>query len=507
MQQEDKRAMAEELYHFIGGKRVKGTSGRFGDVFWPMTGEVAARTPQANPAEIAAAVANAKAAQPAWAATNPQRRARVFMKFLQLVERDNDKLAEVLAKEHGKTIPDAKGDIQRGVEVAEFAIGIPHLLKGEYTEGAGPGIDIFSVKQALGVVAGITPFNFPAMIPMWKFAPAIACGNAFILKPSERDPSVPLMLAELMIEAGLPPGILNVVNGDKEAVDALCDDPDIQAIGFVGSTPIAEYVYRRGTASGKRVQCFGGAKNHMVIMPDADMDQAADALIGAGYGSAGERCMAVSVAVPVGAGTADALMERLVPRVEGLKIGPSTDLSADMGPLVTAEHVDKVRNYIEVGIEEGANLVVDGRDFKMQGYENGFYLGGCLFDNVTKDMRIYNEEIFGPVLSVVRANDYEEALNLANDHEFGNGVAVFTRDGDAARDFCSRVQVGMVGVNVPIPVPLAYYTFGGWKRSGFGDLNQHGPDSIKFYTRTKTVTTRWPSGIREGADFVIPTMD
>ncbi|MGI9476767.1 MAG: CoA-acylating methylmalonate-semialdehyde dehydrogenase [Hyphomicrobiaceae bacterium] len=498
--------MAQELYHFIGGERVKGTSGRFGDVYWPMTGEVAARVPIAAPGEVRAAIDNAIAAQPAWAATNPQRRARVFMKFLQLVERDNDKLAEVLAKEHGKTIPDAKGDIQRGVEVAEFAVGIPHLLKGEYTEGAGPGIDIFSVKQPLGVVAGITPFNFPAMIPMWKFAPAIACGNAFILKPSERDPSVPLMLAELMIEAGLPPGILNVVNGDKEAVDALCDDPDIQAIGFVGSTPIAEYVYRRGTHAGKRVQCFGGAKNHMVVMPDADMDQAADALIGAGYGSAGERCMAVSVAVPVGKGTADALMQRLVPRVEGLKIGPSTDGSADFGPLVTAAHVAKVRDYIEVGLGEGADLAVDGRDFKMQGYEEGFYLGGCLFDNVTKDMRIYKEEIFGPVLSVVRANDYEEALSLANDHEFGNGVAVFTRDGDAARDFCSRVQIGMVGVNVPIPVPLAYYTFGGWKRSGFGDLNQHGPDSIKFYTRTKTVTTRWPSGVREGAEFVIPTM-
>lgn len=499
--------MAEELYHLIGGKRVSGTSGRFGDVFWPMTGEVAARVPLATPAEVRAAVENAKSAQPAWAATNPQRRARVFMKFLSLVERDNEKLAETLAKEHGKTIPDAKGDIQRGVEVAEFVIGIPHLLKGAYTEGAGPGIDIHSVHQPLGVVAGITPFNFPAMIPMWKFAPAIACGNAFILKPSERDPSVPLMLAELMLEAGLPPGILNVVNGDKEAVDSLCDDPDIQAIGFVGSTPIAEYVYRRGTHAGKRVQCFGGAKNHMVILPDADMDQAADALIGAGYGSAGERCMAISVAVPVGPQAAEALMKRLIPRVEALKIGPSTDLTADFGPLVTAAHVDKVRSYVELGIEEGANLVVDGRDFSMQGYENGFYMGGCLFDNVTKDMRIYKEEIFGPVLSVVRANDYEEALSLANDHEFGNGVAVFTRDGDAARDFCSRVQIGMVGVNVPIPVPLAYYTFGGWKRSGFGDLNQHGPDSIKFYTRTKTITSRWPSGVREGAEFVIPTME
>ena len=498
--------MAETLHHFIGGERVAGTSGRFGDVYWPMTGEVAAKVPLASPADVRTAVDNALAAQPAWAATNPQRRARVFMKFLQLVERDNDKLAEALAREHGKTIPDAKGDIQRGVEVCEFVIGIPHLLKGEFTEGAGPGIDIHSVRQPLGVVAGITPFNFPAMIPMWKFAPAIACGNAFILKPSERDPSVPLMLAELMIEAGLPPGILNVVNGDKEAVDTLCDDPDIQAIGFVGSTPIAEYVYRRGTSAGKRVQCFGGAKNHMIVMPDADMDQAVDALIGAGYGSAGERCMAVSVAVPVGQKAADMLVEKLIPRVEGLKIGPSTDLGADMGPLVTAAHVEKVKGYVDLGIEEGAKLKVDGRDFKMQGYEDGFYMGGCLFDDVTPDMRIYKEEIFGPVLSVVRAQDYEEAVRLPNEHEFGNGVAIFTRDGDAARDFCQRVQIGMVGVNVPIPVPLSYYTFGGWKRSGFGDLNQHGPDSIMFYTRTKTITSRWPSGVKEGAEFVIPTM-
>ena len=499
--------MAEELWHFVGGERVKGSSGHFGDVYWPMTGEVAARVPLASPDEVRAAVKNAKAAQPAWAATNPQRRARVFMKFLQLVERDNEKLAEVLAKEHGKTIPDAKGDIQRGVEVCEFVVGIPQLMKGEFTEGAGPGIDIYAIRQPLGVTAGITPFNFPAMIPMWKFAPAIACGNAFILKPSERDPSVPLMLAELMIEAGLPPGILNVVNGGKEAVDAILDDPDIAAVGFVGSTPIAEYVYTRGTATGKRVQCFGGAKNHMIVMPDADMDQATDALIGAGYGSAGERCMAVSVAVPVGQKAADLLVEKLIPKVESLKIGPSTDQSADFGPLVTAAHVDKVRNYIDIGIQEGANLRVDGRDFKMQGYENGFYLGGCLFDDVKPDMRIYKEEIFGPVLSVVRAKDYEEALRLPDEHEYGNGVAIFTRDGDTARDFTSRVQIGMVGVNVPIPVPLAYYTFGGWKRSAFGDLNQHGPDSIRFYTKTKTVTQRWPSGVKEGAEFVIPTME
>jgi malonate-semialdehyde dehydrogenase (acetylating)/methylmalonate-semialdehyde dehydrogenase len=356
------------------------------------------------------------------------------------------------------------------------------------------------------VVAGITPFNFPAMIPMWKFAPAIACGNAFILKPSERDPTVPLMLAELMIEAGLPPGILNVVNGDKEAVDAILDDPDISGVGFVGSTPIAEYVYTRATAHGKRAQCFGGAKNHMIVMPDADMDQAVDALIGAGYGSAGERCMAVAVAVPVGKACADKLLGKLIPRVESLKIGPSTSTDADFGPLVTAAHLKKVRDYVELGIKEGAKLKVDGRNFRMQGYEGGFYMGGCLFDEVEPDMRIYKEEIFGPVLSVVRARDYAEALRLPNEHEYGNGVAIFTRDGDAARDFAAKVNIGMVGVNVPIPVPLAYYTFGGWKRSAFGDLNQHGPDSIRFYTRTKTVTSRWPSGVKEGAEFVIPTM-
>jgi malonate-semialdehyde dehydrogenase (acetylating) / methylmalonate-semialdehyde dehydrogenase len=506
LQARGKGAMAEELYHFVGGKRVKGRSGRFGDVFWPMTGDVAARVPLAAKEEVRAAVENAKAAQPAWAATNPQRRARVLMKFVDLVARDNDKLADALAREHGKTVADAKGDIQRGVEVAEFACGVPHLIKGEYTEGAGPGIDIYSLRQPLGVVAGITPFNFPAMIPMWKFAPAIACGNAFILKPSERDPSVPLMLAELMMEAGLPAGILNVVNGDKDAVDAILDDRDIQAVGFVGSTPIAEYVYTRGCASGKRVQCFGGAKNHMIIMPDADMDQAVDALIGAGYGSAGERCMAVSVAVPVGQKTADILVDKLIPRVESLKIGPSTSADADFGPLVTAAHVRKVKDYVEIGIKEGAKLRVDGREFRMQGYENGFYMGGCLFDDVKPSMRIYKEEIFGPVLSVVRAKDYNEALRLPDEHEYGNGVAIFTRDGDAARDFAAKVNVGMVGVNVPIPVPLAYYTFGGWKRSGFGDLNQHGPDSMRFYTKTKTVTSRWPSGVKEGAEFVIPTM-
>jgi malonate-semialdehyde dehydrogenase (acetylating)/methylmalonate-semialdehyde dehydrogenase len=495
-----------EIGHFVGGKAVHGTSGRHGDVFNPNTGEVQAQVALAKASEVAHAIANAAAAQPAWAATNPQRRARVMFKFLELVHKDFDSLAMLLSSEHGKVVADSRGDIQRGLEVVEFACGIPHLLKGEYSVSAGPGIDLYSLRQPLGVVAGITPFNFPAMIPMWKFAPAIACGNAFILKPSERDPSVPMRLAELMIEAGLPPGVLNVVNGDKEAVDALLTDPRVMAIGFVGSSAIAEYIYATGCAAGKRVQCFGGAKNHMIVMPDADMDQAVDALIGAGYGSAGERCMAVSVAVPVGNKTADVLMKKLIPRVESLRVGPSTDPQADYGPLVTRAHLDKVKSYVDLGIKEGAKLAVDGRGFKLQGYERGNFMGGCLFDEVTPDMRIYKEEIFGPVLSVVRAKDYEEALRLPSEHDYGNGVAIFTRDGDTARDFTERVNVGMVGVNFAIPVPLSYYTFGGWKRSGFGDLNQHGPDSIRFYTKTKTVTSRWPSGTKEGADFVIPTM-
>ncbi|MEM6666834.1 MAG: CoA-acylating methylmalonate-semialdehyde dehydrogenase [Pseudomonadota bacterium] len=498
--------MTREIGHFIGGKPVSGTSGRSSEIFNPTTGEVQARVALAATTEVQAAIANAEAAQADWAAQNPQKRARVMFKFLDLVTKEKDALAALLSSEHGKTIPDSHGDIQRGLEVVEFACGIPHLLKGEYSEGAGPGIDMYSMRQPLGVVAGITPFNFPAMIPMWKFAPAIACGNAFILKPSERDPSVPMRLAELMLEAGAPEGILNVVNGDKEAVDAVLTDPRIMAIGFVGSTPIAEYIYATGTAHGKRVQCFGGAKNHMIVMPDADLDQAVDALIGAGYGSAGERCMAISVAVPVGEQTANALMEKLIPRVESLKIGPSTDMEADYGPVVTRAHKEKVEGYIETGIAEGATLAVDGRGFSLQGYEDGFFMGGSLFDNVTADMRIYKEEIFGPVLSVVRAKDYDEALRLPSEHEYGNGVAIYTRDGDAARDFTAKVNVGMVGVNVPIPVPLAYHTFGGWKRSGFGDLNQHGPDAIRFYTKTKTVTSRWPSGIKDGAEFSIPTM-
>ena len=498
--------MVKELTHFIGGKHVSGTSGRFADVYDPNIGQVQARVPLASAAELSAAVDNAAAAQPAWGATNPQRRARVMMRFVDLVNRNMDELARLLSAEHGKTIPDSKGDIQRGLEVAEFAIGIPHLLKGEYTDSAGTGIDVYSMRQPLGVVAGITPFNFPAMIPLWKAAPAIACGNAFILKPSERDPSVPLRLAELFLEAGLPPGILNVVNGDKEAVDAILDEPRIHAVGFVGSTAIAAYIYERAAAHGKRAQCFGGAKNHMVIMPDADLDLVVDSLIGAGYGSAGERCMAISVAVPVGEKTADELSRRLVPRVEALRVGTSMDETADYGPMVTQQAMQRAIDYIAIGEQEGAKLLVDGRGYKLQGYENGYFLGGSLFDHVTPEMRIYKDEIFGPVLSIARAPDYAHALALCNEHEYGNGVAIFTRDGDTARDFSTRVQAGMVGVNVPIPVPIAYHTFGGWKRSGFGDLNQHGPDSIRFYTKTKTVTQRWTPG-EARASFVIPTMN
>src|SRR5436853_5176920 len=495
-----------DIGHFVGGKQVKGGSGRSGDVFNPNTGDVQAEVALDSKCEVEQAIANAAAAKPAWAATNPQRRARVMFKFLELVQAEYDDLARGSSSEHGKTFDDAKGDIQRGLEVVEFACGIPNLMKGEFTDNAGPGIDLYSLRQPLGVVAGITPFNFPAMIPLWKCAPAIACGNAFILKPSERDPSVPMRIAELFIKAGLPEGVLNVVNGDKEAVDALLTDARVKAIGFVGSSDIAQYIYATGCAYGKRVQCFGGAKNHMIVMPDADIDQAVDALIGAGYGSAGERCMAISVAVPVGKKTADILVDKLIPRVESLKIGPSSDPQADYGPMVTKAHMQKVRNYVDVGVKEGAKLLVNGRNLKLQGYENGNFMGGCLFDDVKPDMRIYREEIFGPVLSVVRARDYEEAVRLPSEHEYGNGVSIFTRDGDAARDFASRVQVGMVGVNFAIPVPLAYHTFGGWKRYGFGDLNQHGPDSIRFYTKTKTVTARWPSGIKEGAEFVIPTM-
>ncbi|MFY9240209.1 MAG: CoA-acylating methylmalonate-semialdehyde dehydrogenase [Roseovarius sp.] len=497
-----------EMHHFINGALTKGTSGRFSDVYNPATGEVQGKLPLATSEELDQAVQIAKAAQPAWAATNPQKRARVMMKFVDLMHRDMDKIAEALSREHGKTIPDAKGDVIRGLECVEFCIGAPHLLKGEYTDSAGPGIDLYSMRQPLGVCGGITPFNFPAMMPLWMFAPAIVCGNAFVLKPSERDPSATIMLAALLEEAGLPKGLLQVVNGDKVAVDALLDHPDVASIGFVGSTPIAEYIYQRAAASGKRVQCFGGAKNHMIIMPDADLDQAADALIGAGFGAAGERCMAISVAVPVGEETADKLIEKLIPRIEALKVGPYTaGDDVDFGPVVSADAKKRILDLVETGVAQGAELVVDGRNFSLQGYEDGFFVGPHLFDRVTTDMDIYTQEIFGPVLSTVRAATYEEALKIAMDNEYGNGTAIFTRDGDTARDYVARVNVGMVGVNVPIPVPLAYHTFGGWKKSAFGDLNQHGPDSIKFYTRTKTVTARWPSGIKEGGEFNFKSMD
>ncbi|MCV7150454.1 CoA-acylating methylmalonate-semialdehyde dehydrogenase [Mycolicibacterium pyrenivorans] len=499
--------------HFIDGKRTELESSRTADVLNPSTGEVQAEVVLASAADVDTAVAKAVLAQKEWAAWNPQRRARVMMKFIDLVNQNIDELAELLSLEHGKTVPDSKGDIQRGIEVIEFAIGIPHLLKGEFTEGAGGGIDVYSIRQPLGVVAGITPFNFPAMIPLWKAGPALACGNAFILKPSERDPSVPVRLAELFLQAGLPAGVFQVVQGDKEAVDALLDHPDIQAYGFVGSSDIAQYIYARAAANGKRAQCFGGAKNHMIVMPDSDLDQAIDALVGAGYGSAGERCMAISVAVAVGEETANRLRARLAERVEHLRVGHSLDPKADYGPLVTEAALDRVRGYIDAGVAAGAELVVDGRDkgsdeltFDDTSLEKGFFIGPSLFDHVTTDMSIYTDEIFGPVVCIVRVKDYEEALRLPNEHEYGNGVSIFTRDGDAARDFVSRVQVGMVGVNVPIPVPVAYHTFGGWKRSGFGDLNQHGPASIQFYTKVKTVTERWPSGIKDGAEFVIPTM-
>ena len=493
--------------HWIDGAEVAG-EGRTAEVFDPSTGEVQAHVALAGRDVLDRAVAVARAAQPAWAATNPQRRARVLMRFVDLLNRDMDALAEALSREHGKTLPDAAGDVQRGLEVVEFCIGAPHHLKGEFTDSAGPGIDMYSMRQPLGVCAGITPFNFPAMIPMWMFAPAIACGNAFVLKPSERDPTVPVMLARLMEEAGLPRGILQVVHGDKEAVDAILDHPGIASVGFVGSTPIAAYIYERAAATGKRAQCFGGAKNHMVVMPDADMEQAADALVGAGYGAAGERCMAISVAVPVGDETADRLIAALAPRVEALKVGPYTSgRDVDFGPVVTAAAKESILGLIASGIEAGAEAVVDGSRMSVQGYEDGFYVGPVLFDRVTPEMEIYRREIFGPVLCTVRAQSYEEALALATDHEYGNGTAIFTRDGDAARDFARRVEVGMVGVNVPIPVPLAYHTFGGWKRSMFGDLNQHGPDSFRFYTRTKTVTARWPSGIKEGGEFSIPVME
>ena len=492
------------LNHFIDGRRVPGESNRFGDVYNPATGQVSARVPFASAGEVGRAVASARAAFAGWSATPPAQRARTLIHYHRMLEEHRDELAQIVSAEHGKTLDDARGSVQRGTEVVEFACGIPQLLKGEFNENVSGGVDSYNVRQPLGVCAGITPFNFPAMVPMWMFPIALACGNTFLLKPSEKDPSCGLRLAELAVEAGIPPGVLNVVNGDKEAVDALLSDPGVDAVSFVGSTPIAEYVYRTGTGNGKRVQALGGAKNHMVVMPDADMEQATEAIIGSAYGSAGERCMAISVAVAVGEGTAETLIDRLAPRVRNLRMGPYDREGVEMGPLVTAEHRAKVKGYVDTGVGEGAELVVDGRDEVVSGNEDGFFLGGCLFDRVTPDMRIYQEEIFGPVLGIVRADDYEQALDLVNRHEFGNGAAIFTRDGDAARDFTNRVRIGMVGVNVPIPVPTAYHSFGGWKRSLFGDHHMHGPEGVRFFTRMKTVTSRWPSGIRTGAEFILP---
>jgi malonate-semialdehyde dehydrogenase (acetylating)/methylmalonate-semialdehyde dehydrogenase len=496
-----------EIQHFVNGAPRAGASGRTGDVFDPNTGEIQARVALASAQEVDVAVRAAAAAQVGWAATNPQRRARVMFEYKRLVEARMDELAALLSSEHGKVIADSKGDIQRGLEVIEFACGIPHALKGEYTEGAGPGIDVYSLRQPLGVVAGITPFNFPAMIPMWMFGIAIAVGNSFILKPSEKDPSLPVRLAELFMEAGAPAGVLNVVNGDKTAVDAILTHPLIRAVSFVGSSDIAAYVYATGAAHGKRVQAMGGAKNHGVVLPDADLDQAVKDILGAAYGSAGERCMALPVVVPVGAPTAKALRERLLEGIETLRIGVSSDAEAQYGPVVSAAHKKRVEDYIQLGVDEGAELVVDGRGFALQGHENGFFIGPTLFDQVTAEMRTYREEIFGPVLQIVRAETFEEAIALPSRHDYGNGVAIFTRNGAAAREFASRVEVGMVGINVPIPVPVAYHTFGGWKRSAFGDTNQHGMDGVRFYTKVKTVTARWPEGLPDQSAFVIPTMN
>ena len=497
-----------DIHHFIDGQSFTGASGRYGDVFNPNTGEVQARVQLATETELDRAVQAAQTAFESWSTVNPQRRARVMFDFKRLVEANMDQLAEMLSAEHGKVIADSRGDIQRGLEVIEFACGIPHAVKGEYTWGAGPGIDVYSMRQPLGVVAGITPFNFPAMIPMWMFGVAIAVGNTFILKPSERDPSVPVRLAELMMEAGAPAGVLNVVHGDKVAVDAILTHPQVHAISFVGSSDIANYVYETGARHGKRVQAMGGAKNHGIVLPDADMDQVVKDLSGAAFGSAGERCMALPVVVPVGDKTADILRERMVAEIESLRVGISTDAGAHYGPVVTGAHKARVEGWIDQGVKDGAELVVDGRGFSLQGHEDGYFVGPSLFDHVKPDMESYKEEIFGPVLQIVRAANFEEALALPSKHQYGNGVAIFTQNGRAARDFAARVNVGMVGINVPIPVPVAYHTFGGWKRSAFGDTNQHGMEGVKFWTKVKTVTARWPDSDLEHADssFVIPTM-
>ncbi|PJI40902.1 CoA-acylating methylmalonate-semialdehyde dehydrogenase [Ferrovibrio sp.] len=497
--------MSKVIAHFINGRLVQG-QGRTAPVFNPATGAQSGEVCLATAVEVRAAVQAAEAVAPAWAATTPLKRARILNNFLRILDERIDELAAVITAEHGKVLSDAKGEIQRGMEVVEFATAAPQLLKGEVTENVGTQVDSMSLRQPLGVVAGITPFNFPAMVPMWMFPVALACGNCFILKPSERDPSAALLLAQWLKEAGLPDGVFSVIQGDKEAVDALLHDPDIQAVSFVGSTPIARYIYETAARTGKRCQALGGAKNHMIVMPDADLDQAVDALMGAAYGSAGERCMAISVAVPVGEATADALMAKLEPKVRALRVGPGIDPEAEMGPLVTRQHLDKVRGYIDAGVAEGARLVVDGRGLKLQGYENGNFIGGSLFDHVTPDMTIYKEEIFGPVLAVARADSYATAAKWINEHEYGNGTAIFTRDGDAAREFAHQIKVGMVGINVPIPVPMAFHSFGGWKSSLFGDLHMHGPEGVRFYSRLKTITSRWPTGIRAGAEFVMPTM-
>ena len=494
------------IKHFIGGKVIDGTSQRKGQVFNPATGDQESEVILATKSDLDKTVEIAKKAFDTWSLKPALQRARIMFKFKELIEKNFDELTKLIVSEHGKVYEDAKGSLIRGLEVVEFACGIPHVLKGEFSENVGTNVDSYSMRQPLGVAAGITPFNFPAMVPMWMFPLAIACGNTFILKPSEKDPSCPMRLAELLHEAGLPAGVFNVVNGDKEVVDAILSNNDIKAVSFVGSTPIAKYIYENAAKNEKRVQALGGAKNHLVVMPDCDLEGAVNGLMGAAYGSAGERCMAQSVAVAVG-DIGDELVSRLVKKAEALKIGPGMDKSSEMGPLVTKQHLEKVKGYVDLGVEEGAKLVLDGRDLKLQGYENGFYIGGCLFDHVTTDMRIYKEEIFGPVLSVVRVKTFEEATKMINEHEYGNGVSIYTRDGDAGRTFASKIQVGMVGINVPIPVPMAFHSFGGWKRSLFGDSGMHGMEGIKFYTKLKTITSRWPSGIRSNPEFIMPTME
>ena len=495
----------KKINHFINGKEYISKSDRFGDIFNPASGEKIGSVSFANKDDVALAIQNASDAQKKWAATPPLARSRVMFKFKELILRDMDKLALELTNEHGKILSDSVGSLTRGMEVVEFACGIPHLLKGEFSENVGTEIDSWSTRQPLGVCVGISPFNFPAMVPMWMFVMSIACGNSFILKPSEKDPTVPYMMGDILKEAGLPDGVFNVINGDKEAVDLLITDPKVESVSFVGSTPVAEYIYHTSSKHNKRVQSLGGAKNHMIVMPDADLDQVVDGLIGAGYGSAGERCMALSVAVAVG-DVGDKLIKKLTPRVQSLKVGPGTDPEVEMGPLISKEHLDKVTSFVDRGVQEGADLLVDGRSISLQGYENGYFIGGCLFDNVQENMSIYKEEIFGPVMSVVRKPTFNDALDLVNGHEFGNGTTIYTRDGDTARAFANQCKIGMVGVNVPIPVPMAFHSFGGWKRSLFGDHAMHGMDGVRFFTRLKTVTSRWPTGIRQGAEFTIPTM-